>query len=311
VIESFDDVRDLAEDRLRALLARGRPEERVWAIWALALRSAGNVGELARHRDPDPGVRRNLAVVLAGHGELDLLVALAQRDPAAEVRAGAMQLVARLAVDGKLAPELVIERVHDDGSQVRSAVLGTVSPTAPRWLLALAIELLDDPDADVRYEAFEALVRAGTVEPAIVWLDQVPDAEAKLAVMRWSARCPIRTCAELLAGTSRRLRRLLIDSVRAASWNELAPAIGSDPQLLTVLLRRDAGELARVPLASLVRSAIADPQRAWLDTIRGRLATCDSVPDEVVPLLPDLLEVTARIPGQEATREQIARFLIH
>src|SRR5205823_7823317 len=132
--ESFEDVRGLAEPELRELLEHGRPEERVWAIWALALRSAGQVGELVHHQDPDPGVRRNLAIVLAGHGELELLVALAHRDPAPEVRAGAMQLVCRLAIDGALAPELVIERVGGDGPEVRIAVLGTVFAGGPRWL---------------------------------------------------------------------------------------------------------------------------------------------------------------------------------
>ncbi|HUE39258.1 MAG TPA: hypothetical protein VMR29_07115 [Candidatus Binatia bacterium] len=80
-IDSFDDTRRLDEPALRDLLDHGRPEERVWAMWALALRSA-DVGELARRDEPDAGVRRSLAVVLAGHGQLELLTALARRDPA-------------------------------------------------------------------------------------------------------------------------------------------------------------------------------------------------------------------------------------
>jgi hypothetical protein len=96
-IDSFDDVRGLGEPELRELLDSGRPEERIWAIWALAMRSdAGTISELAHRMEPNAGVRRNLAVVLAGHGELELLVALAHRDPAPEVRAASMQLVTRL-----------------------------------------------------------------------------------------------------------------------------------------------------------------------------------------------------------------------
>jgi hypothetical protein len=60
-----------------------------------------------------------------------------------------------------------------------------------------------------------------------------------------------------------------------------------------------------------VRAALVDPQRTWLDAIRVRLSTLELVPDDVAPLLPELLEVTARAPGQDATREQIARLLIH
>jgi hypothetical protein len=104
---------------------------------------------------------------------------------------------------------------------------------------------------------------------------------------------------------------LLIEAVRVATWDELAAAIGSEPQLLTVLFRRDAGELERVPLAVLARAAVDDPQRGWLDSLRVRLAALEIVPDDVAPLLPDLLEVTARVPGQDATREQIARLVVH
>jgi hypothetical protein len=82
VAETFEQVRELAERDLRALLEHGRPEQRVWAIWALALRSTDGVGDLGQRNEPDAGVRRTLAVVLAGHGELELLIALARRDPA-------------------------------------------------------------------------------------------------------------------------------------------------------------------------------------------------------------------------------------
>src|SRR6185503_4503906 len=157
-LDSFDAVRELGDVELHALLDAGRPEQRVWAIWALALRSA-DVGELGARVEPDAGVRRNLAVVLAGHGQLDLLVALAKRDPAPEVRAAAMQLVSRFAIDGKLPSALVTERVTGDGSEVRIAVLGTIFGGAPAWLVELAQKLLEDVDSDVRYEAFEALLR--------------------------------------------------------------------------------------------------------------------------------------------------------
>src|SRR5262245_45605791 len=175
-IESVEDVRGLGEDELRALLEGGRPEQRVWAIWALALRSA-DVAELGSRVEPDPGVRRNLAVVLAGHGQVDLLVALAKRDPAPEVRAAAMQLVSRFAIDGKLPGALVAERVAADGSDVRIAVLGTCFAGAPPWLVEIAERLIEDTDSDVRYEAFEALVRVGSHPHALMWLEEAPEAE--------------------------------------------------------------------------------------------------------------------------------------
>jgi hypothetical protein len=294
VIDSFEAVRRLGDAELRALLDSGRPEQRVWAIWALAMRSVSNVGMLVVHEDPDPGVRRNLAVVLAGHGEHDLLVALAHRDPAPEVRAAAMQLVARLAIDGSLPDSFVTERALADSAEVKIAVLGTVFEDAPEWLRELAQRLLADRDSDVRYESFEALVRVGEIDAALMWLEELPEMEARLALMRWSARGNARACAERLAGSSRRLRRLLIESVRAPTWKDLSPAIGADPTLLRALLQRDVAQLERVPLEPLVRATIDDERGGWLGAVRAKLTGLESAPEGLVPLLPLLYELCAR-----------------
>jgi hypothetical protein len=290
-LDSFDDTRRLDEPALRDLLDHGRPEERVWAIWALALRSA-DIGDLGRRDEPDPGVRRSLAIVLAGHGEIDLLTQLARRDPAPEVRAAATRLIARLAIDGALSPALVLERVADDGVEVRLAVLGTMFERAPRWLVELAARLLDDRDADVRYEAFEALVRAGRVGPALLWLEEAPEAEARLSLVRFSARGRTHACAELVADSSRRLRRLLIESVRVASWRDLEPAAGDDPSLLRVLVRKNPGVLDEMPLDRLIAATLRDPSDSWLLRVRDRLATLDH-PEELAPLLHDYRELVA------------------
>ncbi len=292
-IDSFEAARGLAESELRALLAEGRPEERVWAIWALALRSANNVDDIAKRTEPDPGVRRNLAVVLAGHGHLDLLVALGKRDPAPEVRAAAMQLISRFALDGKLPSGLVVERATTDEPEVKIAVMGTLFAGAPRWLVELGEQLLGDRDADVRYEAFEALLRAGDVAPALVWLEEAPEGEARLVLMKWSARGRGRACADALAKASRRLRRLLIESVRVATWAELAPAIGDEPALIRALARRDPDVFHAMPIDVLVRAALREPSEAWLVMIGERLAHLDE-PSQVSALLPALAERCTR-----------------
>ncbi len=298
-LESFDDVRALTEGELHDLLDRGRPEQRVWAIWALALRSSESVAELGSRREPDAGVRRNLAVVLAGHGQLELLVALAKRDPAPEVRAAAMQLVARFAIDGKLPHALVIERVTADTPDVKIAVLGTVFAGAPDWLAELAEKLLEDRDADVRYEAFEALFRIGRDPIALVWLEEAPEAETRLSLMRWSARGRVRACAESLSGASRRLRRLLVESVRAASWKDLAPAVGDDVALLRALAKRNPSMFDELPLPVLMRATLREPTAAWVGLVRDRLAQRelpgDDLPGDVIA---DFRELCVRLIGE-------------
>lgn len=300
-IDSFEDVRELGEAELRALLDGGRPEERVWALWALALRSAEespvqrgpSIAELARRAEPDPGVRRSLAVILAGHGHLELLVALADSDPAPEVRGAAMALVARLAVDGKLPATFVIERATTDAAEVRTAVLGTIFANAPAWLADIADRLLADRDSDVRYEAFDALIRCGRTPIALAWLEEAPEAEARLTLMRWSARGRVRACAEQLASSSRRIRRMLIESVRAASWDDLAPSIGDDPALIRALARRTGAAFDQVPLPTLMRATLREPSDSWIVMVRDRLARLDAPPADIAPLLPDFRDTCA------------------
>jgi hypothetical protein len=298
-LESFDDVRVLTENELLELLDRGRPEQRVWAIWALALRSADAVAQLGARNEPDAGVRRNLAVVLAGHGQLDLLVALAKRDPAPEVRAAAMQLVSRFAIDGKLPPTLVVERINTDTADVKIAVLGTAFAGAPTWLATVADKLLEDRDADVRYEAFEALVRIGRTSAALMWLEESPEAETRLALMRWSARGRIRACAETLAAASRRLRRLLVESVRTAAWKDLAPAIGDDIALLRALAKRNPTMFDEMPLTTLMRATLREPTTAWIGLVRDRLARRE-MPGEDLDgaVLHDFRDLCVRLMGE-------------
>jgi hypothetical protein len=181
-----------------------------------------------------------------------------------------------------------------DGSEVRIAVLGTIFAGAPPWLVEIAHKLLEDVDSDVRYEAFEALVRIGESESALMWLEEAPEAEARLAIMRWSARGRVRACAELLARASRRMRRLLIESVRVATWNDLAPAIRDETPLIRALARRNPNVFDEMPLASLMRATLREPNAAWLAMVRDRLAQLETPHEhEVVELLHDFRELCA------------------
>lgn len=312
--DSFEQVRELTEASLRTMIDRGRPEERVWAIWALALRSSQVVGELALETDPDPGVRRTLAVMFAGHGELELLLALARRDPASEVRATAIQLVVRFALDGKVAPELIADAIATDGANVKIAVLSQVFEGVPSWLLGIAIALLEDQEPDVRYEAFEALVRANEPAHALAWIEQLSDNELRLALMKWSSAARgersadrLHACAVQLVHASRRTRRLFIEAALAPSWAALAPVIGDDPTMLMAFARRGRELLRHVPSAVLVAATLAYARRhtgldpavgAWMVELRVRFQRFsdggDSPDEQLAPLLPDYVEMLER-----------------
>lgn len=123
---TFDEIRALDDHALRSRLTGDEPVERVWAIWALALRHADalHVGYVAG--EPNPGVRRHLCVVLAG-ANLDLLVLVARHDLSAEVRTTASGLVARIAAGGALPWPVALARRRS--SRVRyAAARSTLRP---------------------------------------------------------------------------------------------------------------------------------------------------------------------------------------
>ena len=169
------------------------------------------------------------------------------------------------------------------------AILGVTFDGAPRWLVDIAERLLEDRDSDVRYEAFEALVRVGRESKALMWLEESPEAEARLALMRWSARGRVRECAEALSGASRNLRRLLVESVRLATWNDLEPAIREDLTLVRAVARRNPNVFDEMPLDALIRATMREPTPSWLALSRDRLAAVESPTREVADLLHDFM----------------------
>jgi hypothetical protein len=182
--ESLDDA------AVRALLATGAAEQRVWAAWRIAMRRGSAMPEIVAQvrGEPSAGVRRALVVVLAGHGELDVLVALGRHDPAAEVRAAAMAIVARLAGQGAIAPAVVTDAFAADDA-VRVAILAAIPAGSPFELRALIVSGLtaERHPHDVRLEAFEATVRIGAYAAAIRWLRSARGALAELAWARLDA----------------------------------------------------------------------------------------------------------------------------
>ncbi len=176
----------------RRLLADGDARERVLALWALALRSAAAITMADQLRvEPDPGVRRALAVVLAGNGELDLLVAMSRHDPNVHVRASAVQMVVRFAAAGRVPWSLVAARLSDV-AEVRAAVISQLDATSPPELQSSVITSLADDDELVRREAFETcarLVTAGILAPEVLRevLERTDERECMNDLAAWFA----------------------------------------------------------------------------------------------------------------------------
>lgn len=187
VYESFSAVQLLDDNSLREVLKRGVAEQRIWAAWSLALRAGVTVPHLVQHvsGEPSTGVRRALLVVLAGHGEVDTLVAHASHDPSLDVRAHALGLVTRFVAQGVIPPTLVTQTYAAGPSQLRCAILEAIPRDATKDLRNLVEQALSDGTVEEQVEAFDAAVRIpASDDVARRWLARTPADVAALALLR-------------------------------------------------------------------------------------------------------------------------------
>ncbi len=267
-VESFEDAVALDREQLQIVLDAGRPEQRMWAIWALALRSGGKTGAIAG-RAPDAGARRALAIVLAGHGETKALLDLATGDPDVHVRETAMQLVTRLSTGGAIARAVVEEALANDDS-IRIATLGAIGKDAPQFLISIAHRLLRDPDPDVAGEAFEALLRLETREgrdAARVWLSNQP--EPWTLVSRWLRAGDMFGLAEAMSGASLTTRGRVLEKLRAPPWEVVQRLVGKDLELLRAVLGRE--DIA-IPSSVLARAILGHAHHGFTRRLADQLA---------------------------------------
>jgi hypothetical protein len=272
-VESFEQARGLDRDALHVLLASERPEQRVWAIWALALSLGDRAGGFAQRveREPDPGVRRTLAVILASHGEYDLLVALARHDPSLVVRESAIQMVTRLAAGSVAHMRAVVEEAADREPGIRIALLGAIGRGAPDFLVALAQRMIDTVDREVQVEAFETLLRIDTkdaCERARRWFRS--QLEPWNYVDRWLRAADLESLADTVADLAMHTRGHVLVKLRSPPWPVVEMLVGGDLELLRSLLRRtDISIPARV-LATTVR---AGAHEGFANKLAAQLAT--------------------------------------
>jgi hypothetical protein len=290
-IESFEDATALSTAALRELLDSARPEQRVWALWALALRASGQVTELAQRTasEPSPGVRRTLAVILASHGETDLLVALSRHDPVTAVRESAMQLVTRLAAGGVIDRGVVLDAAHGEPA-IQIAILAAIDGSAPDFLVDLANRLLTSAATPaVQLEAVEALVRID--RPAaraqlVAWLRVADEAQAIEGCRRWARTGDLETFARALAPVPI-LPVIALRALHAPAWSIVELLVRGDDQLLrTAALRPDIVP----PVHVLGRLVLDDPPSEALERLCKELMRLPVAPDDFISLIPRLLQ---------------------
>lgn len=170
VAHSYAQVASLEDGPLRVLLRTGEPFERVWAAWSLALRLGIQFAkelEVPSRAEPNPGVRRHLAVVLAGAAQRDALAAMAVGDPDEDVRATAAQLILQTAKEPDVAAsvEMLVDLAKNDAApQVRERVFELLVGRWPHSRLDVALTGLQTPQESVRRAACAVVLSRDVLE---------------------------------------------------------------------------------------------------------------------------------------------------
>jgi hypothetical protein len=296
-VESFEQARALGRDELSRLLASDRPEQRLWAIWALALLLGDGAGDFA-HRivdEPDPGVRRHLAVMLAGHGELDLLLELVREDRSPVVRESTIALLARLAAGSPSDPRskqmrAILEGAEHGPPAILIALLGAIGKGAPEYQIAIARRSLDSGNREIQLEAFETLLRIdlpSTVEPAREWFCKLPNLPDHID--RWLRASEVHSLAQAISVLPMATRGGVLAKLRAPPWPAVELLVGNDLELLRTLLTRVDVSIPATALAGAVlrgadhgfahklaaQLAIAADGRSLLADLRAAIETSD------------------------------------
>ncbi len=281
-MDRFDEVEALDTDALRRLLTEGTERERVWAAWALGLRLGTQARpDLARasRREPDPGARRHLAVLLAGYRDLDLLAVMARHDPDGYVRASACQYLATVAPDSPAVRALLRERLAADTfPPVRSTILQHLLGVGEEDIAELA-RAAADTELEVRSAALEALSRLGARAAPVLCERFRDESDFRLreALLRqWSAAADalalLEECVLLPVERAREVLDLLARREHTFEWERLAPLATRREAVLDVAVLRC---LRR-------QEASAEVREWWADLIlRGydpwaHLPTCEA-----------------------------------
>ena len=224
MLSRFDETRSLDDAALDRLRRDGDAPERVWALWALALRHAPAPAGADLAAEPTAGVRAHMAVVLAGAGEIDLVAGLARLDPDATVRASAMRLLVRFAAAGRAPWAPVADALARDADDVRLAILDELPPAAPPEVVESASRVLATDSPDALLAAIPFLQRLGVDADAIrrACARLVPAATPD-SLRRWLDVVGPAVLGSALADASRIHRLKFLSLVEHPTWDIVEP----------------------------------------------------------------------------------------
>lgn len=259
------------EARVRRQLAEGAAPDRVRAAWDLALRLGGEaIGPLRDQlgREPSPGARRHVVVVLAGLGEREAVRVIAEHDADALVRATASRYVV-LTSDDDETRWLAGRIATDPTAELAQVALELVGDAPPPHLAHALDGLLTHPSYDVRLALVERYERSGA--PASV-VDRVaeerdPDVRARLAFIALGHDANVLARVDHGALVTV-LQRVLADGV-VVPWRSLSSfatspsLVCSDAALALHVLERDPDAPVDLLLA-LAEASWAEPDQMAL-----------------------------------------------
>ncbi len=255
--------------------------------------------------DPDPRVRSNAVEALASSHDPMLVDKLGPllKDPSIRARVNTILTIAAIQGVSSVVEWLpVIEEMARGDSQSRSTATYALGRLPLVQSMNLLMELLRDPELEIRCEAARALGRIGTpqVIPALV------AALAGPAELRRRARkALVRIARAHGAETSRELARMTVESDRAEIRSELVDVLGRlrEPQAiepLTKLLKDPEWRVRWKVLKSLERLARDGPLPE-----SSRLALFDYARDELASFRESLAWSRVVVPKPAAESERI------
>lgn len=309
MVESFEEARALSRGELQQLLASERPEQRLWAVWALALALGDTAGDFA-HRildEPDPGVRRHLAVVLAGHGEHDLLLELVVEDRSPVVRESTIALVARIAAGTPASHpraarmRAILEEAERGSPSILIALLGAIGKGSPEYQVAIARRAIAHDSLDLQAEAFETLLRIDTPETAQIarrWFRGRPDLAS--FIDRWQRAADVESLAEAIHDLPMHVRGEVLAKLRVPPWPAVERLVGGDLELLRTLLSRTD---VSIPATVLATAVLRGAEVGFAERLTKKLATAAAGRE----LLADLRGAIESSDPEESIRELAER----